>query len=181
MSRRCPDHSKKRGWQSIRSCGTLIKRVIRAKECFRCYRQCGELCGRAGGVGSRVYPQRGDVSSDRDGGGGTCVPTPGDFDLIIETQPANASEVMWIRYQLVGRHYTVRWHRKLPGGDPVAATSSAGIHGTVPDERNKSSDGANSRDKATYPTMFPGGPASAIISVLLRSGSGTVPCPTAGE
>ncbi|HYW98767.1 MAG TPA: type II secretion system protein [Candidatus Elarobacter sp.] len=76
------------------------------------------------------------------GGGGTCV-TPGDFDLIIETNPnpqdpscpPSGCPVQWIRYQLqapptVQVPTLMRGAVNKPpggGGNPDAATSAAGV------------------------------------------------------
>src|SRR6266404_1495282 len=67
-------------------------------------------------------------------GGGTCTTasatnSPGDFDLIIETNPNiqdPASKVQWIRYQLVGTTLMRGVADKAPGGtDPDATTAAA--------------------------------------------------------
>jgi len=73
------------------------------------------------------------------GGGGTCT-TPGDFDLIIETNPnpqdptcAPSCPVQWIRYQLqtppaVQVPTLMRGMiAKVPSGDPDGVTSAAGV------------------------------------------------------
>src|SRR5437660_100152 len=74
------------------------------------------------------------------GGGGTCT-TPGDFDLIIETNPnpqdpscpPGGCPVQWIRYQLqtppaVPVPTLMRGMiPKVPRGDPDAVTSGAGV------------------------------------------------------
>src|SRR6266481_3408967 len=62
------------------------------------------------------------------GGGGTCI-TPGDFDIIIETNPNpqdTGSQVQWIRYQLQGTTLMRGVALKQSGHDP-AATSAAGV------------------------------------------------------
>ncbi len=61
-------------------------------------------------------------------GGGTCQ-TPGDFDLIVETDLGNGSGVSWIRYQLVPATQTLfrAVVPKTAGTDPVTATSAAGV------------------------------------------------------
>src|SRR5438445_8274734 len=71
------------------------------------------------------------------GGGGTCA-TPGDFDLIIETNPNPQDPacppncVQWIRYQLktppaVQVPTLMRGAVYKAGNDPDAATSAAGV------------------------------------------------------
>jgi len=61
--------------------------------------------------------------------GATCSPTPGDFDLIVETNFASqnpGSTVSWIRYQLVGN---ILYRGVVPktSGDPVSAFSASGV------------------------------------------------------
>jgi prepilin-type N-terminal cleavage/methylation domain-containing protein len=59
-------------------------------------------------------------------GSGTCV-TPGDFDLIVETDLGNGAGVSWIRYQLAGTTLLRAVVPKTAGPDPVAATSAPGV------------------------------------------------------
>jgi prepilin-type N-terminal cleavage/methylation domain-containing protein len=59
-------------------------------------------------------------------GGGTCA-TPGDFDLIVETDLGNGAGVNWIRYQLAGTTLLRAVVPKTAGPDPVAATSAPGV------------------------------------------------------
>lgn len=59
----------------------------------------------------------------------TCSPTPGDHDLIVETNFSSqnpGSTVSWIRYQLVGN---ILYRGVVPktSGDPVAAFSASGV------------------------------------------------------
>jgi prepilin-type N-terminal cleavage/methylation domain-containing protein len=61
--------------------------------------------------------------------GSTCSPTPGDFDLIVETNFTSqnpGSTVSWIRYQLVGN---ILYRGVVPktSGDPVSAFSASGV------------------------------------------------------
>lgn len=110
------------------------------------------------------------------GGGGTCT-TPGDFDLILET--STGSGVNWIRYQLQnGTLYRAVVPKN--GGDPVTATSAAGV--MVPFLTNVLNiPGAQLTEiTATYPTMFPLGQPVPIFQYSCDSGVGTVPCPGAG-
>ena len=53
--------------------------------------------------------------------------TPGDFDLIVETNLGNGAGVSWIRYQLIGTTLFRAVVPKTAGADPVAATSAAGV------------------------------------------------------
>ena len=57
-------------------------------------------------------------------GGGPCT-TPGDFDLILETDLGNG--VSWIRYQLNGTTLSRAVVPKTAGATPDAATSVAGV------------------------------------------------------
>jgi prepilin-type N-terminal cleavage/methylation domain-containing protein len=112
-------------------------------------------------------------------GGGTCS-SPGDFDLILEVQPDNASSVLWIRYQLSGGTLYRSVTPKVAGTDPVTATSAAGIK--VPfltNVLNQASGAQLAEITATYPAMFPGGVPVPMFQFYCDSGAGTVPCPTA--
>lgn len=115
------------------------------------------------------------------GGGGTCVITPGDFDLIIETQLDNSStgNVQWIRYQLQGGTLYRSVVPKVAGLDPAVATTVAGAQ--VPFLTNvMNNPGAQMAElTATYPTMFPGGVPVPIFQFSCDTGAGTVPCPNA--
>jgi prepilin-type N-terminal cleavage/methylation domain-containing protein len=112
-------------------------------------------------------------------GGGTCQ-TPGDFDLIIETQLDNSGTVQWIRYQLLaGTLYRSVVPKTM--GDPMAATSAPGVQ--VPfltNVINQPSAAQLAEINATYPAMFPGGQtAIPVFQYMCDAGSGTVlPCPT---
>jgi prepilin-type N-terminal cleavage/methylation domain-containing protein len=113
-------------------------------------------------------------------GGGTCV-TPGDFDLIIETQTDPLAGVNWIRYQLVNGTLYRSVTPKIAGADPVAATSAAGV--MVPflnNVMNNASGAQISEIIATYPAMFPGGIPVPIFQYTCDNGAGTTPCPAAG-
>jgi prepilin-type N-terminal cleavage/methylation domain-containing protein len=111
------------------------------------------------------------------GFGGTCA-TPGDFDLIVESNTGNG--VSWIRYQLQNQ---TLYRAVVPknGGDPVAATSAAGV--MVPfltNVLNNPTAGQLAEVTATYPTMFPLGQPVPIFQYSCDSGVGTLPCPGAG-
>lgn len=112
------------------------------------------------------------------GGGGTCI-TPGDFDLIIETQLDNSATVEWIRYRLVNGTLYRSVVPKTAGMDPVAATSAAGVQVPFVTNVMNNPTGAQMADlTATYPTMFPGGLPVPIFQFSCDSGVGTVPCPS---
>jgi prepilin-type N-terminal cleavage/methylation domain-containing protein len=59
-------------------------------------------------------------------GGGTCA-TPGDFDLILETDLGNG--LVWIRYQLIGNGTTLFRSvvQKTATADPATATSDPAV------------------------------------------------------
>ncbi len=110
-------------------------------------------------------------------GGGTCA-TPGDFDLIVETDTGNG--VNWIRYQLLNGTLYRSVAPKVAGVDPVAATSAAGV--MVPfltNVMNNATGAQLAEITATYPTMFPGGQPVPIFQYTCDAGTGTLPCPLA--
>lgn len=99
-------------------------------------------------------------------GGGTCTTatagdtSPGDFDLIIETDPnpQTSDKVQWIRYQLQGTTLMRGVVDKVSGGDPDASTSG----NFVPFVQNVVNNAPNSQIglfqlSASNPAMFPGG------------------------
>jgi prepilin-type N-terminal cleavage/methylation domain-containing protein len=114
------------------------------------------------------------------GGGGTCA-TPGDFDLIVETNFGNGAGVNWIRYQLVG---TTLFRAVVPktAGDPAAATSAAGV--MVPfltKVMNNPPAAQMAQIVASYPGMFPGGVPQPIFKYTCDTSTGQQPCPAAGS
>ena len=100
------------------------------------------------------------------GGGGTCF-TPGDFDIIIETEPnpndlacAPNCSVQWIRYQLQGTTLMRGMVPKQSSHDPAVDTSAAGV--LVPFVQNVVNNSpalqiGQFQLDATYPALFPGG------------------------
>ncbi len=113
------------------------------------------------------------------GGGGTCT-TPGDFDLIIETNPQDpGSTVQWIRYQLQGSTLMRGMVDKAWGSDP-AGTTSGQLAPFVQNVINNSSPAQIAQYQAAYPGMFPGGVPVPIFSYTCDSGGAPVPCPLAG-
>jgi len=115
------------------------------------------------------------------GGGGTCN-TPGDFDIIIETNPNPqdaTSQVQWIRYQLQG---TTLMRGMVPkdASDPAIATAAAGILAPfVQNVINNSTPAQIAQYQVSYPSMFPTGPVP-IFSYTCDSGTLQVACPFAG-
>jgi prepilin-type N-terminal cleavage/methylation domain-containing protein len=112
-------------------------------------------------------------------GGGTCA-TPGDFDLIVETDLGNG--VSWIRYQLNGTTLFRAVVPKAAGTDPVVATSAAGT--MVPfltNVMNSPPAAQQAQILANYPSMFPGGVAQPVFKFTCDTPAGPEPCPTAGN
>jgi hypothetical protein len=112
-------------------------------------------------------------------GGGTCA-TPGDFDLIVETDLGNG--VSWIRYQLIGPTLYRSVVPKTAGGDPAGATSVAGA--MVPfltNVMNSPSPAQLAQITATYPSMYPGGVAQPIFKYTCDTPAGAQPCSVAGN
>jgi prepilin-type N-terminal cleavage/methylation domain-containing protein len=109
------------------------------------------------------------------GGVGPCV-TPGDFDLIIETNPnpqdpicAPNCPVQWIRYQLPPGGTTLMRGvvNKSAGGDPAADTSAAGV--LVPFVQNVVNITCPAQIptcQSAYPGLFPGGNPVPIFSYI---------------
>ncbi len=120
-------------------------------------------------------------------GGGTCATatatnSPGDFDVIIETNPNiqdPASQVRWIRYQLVGTTLMRGVANKAGGGADPDATSAAA---EVPFVQNVVNNGCPPQIpncQTAYPGIFPGGAPVPIFSYACDNSSpppATVPC-----
>jgi prepilin-type N-terminal cleavage/methylation domain-containing protein len=127
------------------------------------------------------------------GGGGNCTTaivgntSPGDFDLIVETDPnpqdpscpPNPCPVQWIRYQLLGTTLYRGTAPKVSGDDPDADTSTTLIP-FVQNVVNNSSLAQIAQYKLTYPLMFPAGAPVAIFSYTCDSGGAITPRPLAG-
>jgi type II secretory pathway pseudopilin PulG len=94
--------------------------------------------------------------------GGTCT-TPGDFDMIIETD-YDGTGVKWIRYQLPGTSTTLSRGvaAKVAGIDPDTATKDVMVP-YVTNVMNNASNAAITNIRTYYPTMFPGGVAQPIF------------------
>jgi len=114
------------------------------------------------------------------GGGGTCN-TPGDFDIIIETNPNPqdaGSQVQWIRYQLQGTTL-MRGMLAKDGSDPAITTAGAGSP-FVQNVINNSSPAQIAQYQVSCPGMFPGGVPVPIFSYTCDSGTLQLACPGAG-
>ncbi|MGB2635452.1 MAG: prepilin-type N-terminal cleavage/methylation domain-containing protein [Candidatus Acidiferrum sp.] len=104
----------------------------------------------------------------------TCSPTPGDFDLIVETNIG--SGVSWIRYQLSGTTLYRTVVPKIAGADPVTATSLAtAMTPFVENVMNNVPDPLLSQITAQYPTMFSGG-AVPVFQYTCATPSGPQSC-----
>ncbi len=94
-------------------------------------------------------------------GGGTCI-TPGDFDIIIETNPNPqdaGSQVQWIRYQLQGTTLMRGVANKASSHDPSTDTSLTGV--LVPFVQNvvnNTCPPSLPQCQTAYPGIFGGGP-----------------------
>ena len=113
--------------------------------------------------------------------GSTCSPTPGDFDLIIET--TIGTTVSWIRYQLIGTTL-YRGSVAKTNTDPISATSAAGV--MVPFLVNVMNNAATAAPAqyaqitATYPTMFPGSKPVPIFQYSCATPNAIVACTSVG-
>jgi prepilin-type N-terminal cleavage/methylation domain-containing protein len=110
-------------------------------------------------------------------GGGTCT-TPGDIDLIIETNPSPpTTNVQWIRYQLQGTTLMRGMVEKAPGNDPDAYTAANG--NLAPFVQNVVNNQAATY-AAAYPGTFPGGNPVPIFSYTCDSGNVPLLCTDPG-
>jgi type II secretory pathway pseudopilin PulG len=106
-------------------------------------------------------------------GGGTCT-TPGDFDLIIETNPnpQDGGPVQWIRYQLVGTTLMRSMVPKIVGDDPDTDTSAAGVLAPfVQDVVNNVCPPQIPTCQTANPGTFPGGNPVPIFSYTCDTGN----------
>lgn len=117
---------------------------------------------------------------------GSCI-TPGDFDIIVETNPTPqdpTSQVQWIRYSLDPTTSTLMRGAALKqvGHDPAMDTA-AFLVPLVQNVVNNSSAAQIAQYQASYPGMFPSGNPVPIFSYTCDNSSpppAAVPCPIAG-
>ncbi len=112
---------------------------------------------------------------------GSCI-TPGDFDIIIETNPRPqdpTSQVQWIRYQLQETTLMRGAALKQPGNDPAIDTA-AFLAPLVQNVVNNSSATQIAQFQAAYPGMFPTGNPVPIFSYTCDAGNVPLACPAAG-
>jgi prepilin-type N-terminal cleavage/methylation domain-containing protein len=124
------------------------------------------------------------------GGGGSCTTAtagdtaPGDFDLIIETNPNPqdaGSTVQWIRYQLQGTILMRSMVPKIAGDNPDTDTSAAGV--LAPFVQNVVNNVCTPQIpacQAANPNLFPGGVPQALFSYTCDTGNSPQPCPLFG-
>jgi prepilin-type N-terminal cleavage/methylation domain-containing protein len=112
----------------------------------------------------------------------SCL-TPGDFDMIIETNPNPqdpGSQVQWIRYQLQGTTLMRGIAPKATSHDPAVDTAAAGMLAPfVQNVINNSSPAQIAQYQISYPGMFPTGPVP-IFSYTCDNGVLPVACIVAG-
>src|SRR6267378_2544243 len=115
------------------------------------------------------------------GGGGTCF-TPGDFDIIIETNPNpqdSGSQVEWIRYQLQGTTLMRGVALKQSGHDPAVDTAAF----FVPFVQNVVNNSPTLQIgqfqlSAAYPNVFPSGNPVPIFTYTCDTPTTALPPPT---
>ncbi len=110
-------------------------------------------------------------------GAGGCN-TPGDFDLIVETDvdPQNNNGVEWVRYRLNGTTLERGWAKKMAGADPDTATATAGnMMIYVENVMNNASSAQRAAIQASYPSMFPGNAPVPIFSYSYDAGKPSQP------
>jgi prepilin-type N-terminal cleavage/methylation domain-containing protein len=106
--------------------------------------------------------------------GGTCT-TPGDFDMIIETD-YDGTGVKWIRYQLVGTTLSRGVTTKV-GTDTQGVTTAAGVMVPyVTNVMNNAPTTTIANIRTYYPSMFPGGVAQPIFQYTCDTPGGPQSC-----
>jgi prepilin-type N-terminal cleavage/methylation domain-containing protein len=117
------------------------------------------------------------------GGGGTCITStdfaPGDFDIIIETEPNPQDpactpncQVQWIRYQLQGTTLMRGMAPKAPGANPDFAFT--GQYTVVPFVQNVVNNSPNLQIgqfqlSVSNPGVFPGGISVPIFRYICET------------
>ncbi|HTQ62807.1 MAG TPA: prepilin-type N-terminal cleavage/methylation domain-containing protein [Candidatus Solibacter sp.] len=114
--------------------------------------------------------------------GGSCDPTPSDFDMIIErdVDPWRRDGVEWTRYQLAGNVLSRAQTYKVAGGDPDSTTSPAFVP-YVQNVMNNASAAQIAQFRAAYPQMFPGANPVPIFTYTCYTPFGSQPCTSAGS
>jgi prepilin-type N-terminal cleavage/methylation domain-containing protein len=108
--------------------------------------------------------------------GGSCSTSPGDFDLIVETNSQDpGNPVQWIRYQLNGTTLLRGVAQKTIGNDP-AVDSATFFAPFVQNVVNKDTPAQIAIYRAAYPTMFPGGNPVPLFNYTCDTGGVPVAC-----
>ena len=111
---------------------------------------------------------------------GTCT-SPGNFDLILEEMDNTTNTMRWIHYQLVGTTLFRGYVTKPAGGDPLAATTAAGVmFPYATNVMNQTSATQIAQINATYPGTFPGGAAVPVFTYYCDTPAGPTLCTAAG-
>jgi prepilin-type N-terminal cleavage/methylation domain-containing protein len=119
--------------------------------------------------------------------GAGCT-TPGDFDLIIESDVDSQQEaiagspqtVEWVRYQLQGTTLFRGVAEKSAGGDPDALTLPTLVP-FVQNVMNNASSAQIAQFQAAYPDMFPAGAPVPIFRYFCDDAGAVTPCSLAGS
>lgn len=116
-------------------------------------------------------------------GGGTCNPTPGDFDMIVErdVDPWRTNGVEWTRYQLQGNVLSRAQAGKSTASaavEPDPATSNLFVP-FVQNVMNNAPAAQIAQFRAIYPLMFPGGNPVPLFQYICGTPTGPQPCPVA--
>ncbi|HYL61525.1 MAG TPA: prepilin-type N-terminal cleavage/methylation domain-containing protein [Candidatus Methylomirabilis sp.] len=115
-------------------------------------------------------------------GGGTCNPTPGDFDIIIErdVDPWRHDGVEWTRYQLQGTVLSRSQTYKVVNQEPDPTTAPSFVP-YVQNVMNNASAAQIAQFRTIYSQMFPGGNPVPVFQYLCGTPTGPQSCPTAAS
>jgi prepilin-type N-terminal cleavage/methylation domain-containing protein len=113
---------------------------------------------------------------------GNCQ-TPGDFELIIETnldplQDGNPPDVEWVRYSLQGTTLFRGVTPKAAGSNPISATDNALVP-FVQNVMNNAPAAQIAQLQALYPSMFPGGTPVPVFQYVCDEAGAPVSCGSA--
>ncbi|HKT46766.1 MAG TPA: prepilin-type N-terminal cleavage/methylation domain-containing protein [Candidatus Acidoferrales bacterium] len=119
--------------------------------------------------------------------GQNCTTTPGDFDLVIETQvgqncPSGTSfGVSFIRYQLRADNTLYRGVEcKTAGGDPDSVVTAAKMVPYVQNVMNNAPAAQITNFRTYYPSMFPGAAPVPIFKYTCDTNIGPQDCAALG-
>lgn len=113
-------------------------------------------------------------------GGGTCNPTPGDFDMIVErdVDPWRHDGVEWTRYQLQGTTLSRSQTYKVVNAEPDPTTAPSFVP-YVQNVMNNASAAQIAQFRTVYPQMFPGGNPVPVFQFTCATPAGPQACPVA--